>query len=173
MTPKDKPKFVAAIEGMAALKPGARLTPESFELFWAAMAPDWSLEEFKAAAAHLVRSVEFMPNPYHFAELRKAARPTAAEEWANVLDLARGREARALSPVAERALAAIGGIEAVRMSETTKTPFLERRFCEHYAELRDVAEVRTALPEIAGKHGPLMLVGDGLKKLGLRGEPRS
>lgn len=171
MTPEDKPKFVAVLEGLAALKPGARLTPESFELFWRAMAPGWSLEDFKAAAAHLVRTEEFMPNPYHFEQLRRAGFPTAGEEWTKVLAVARGHAAEPLTPVGERALAAIGGLEVVRMSERTKTPFLARSFAEHYSELLDVSDVRDSVPQLA-RQAVLRVVGPSATKLAsqLRGD---
>ena len=141
MTPKDKPQFVATLEGLAAIKPGAKFTTQALEIWWQAMR-DWPLEEFRAAASHLAKSVEFMPNPFHFEQLRKASLPSAAEEWANVLEIARGHAGRPMSAAAERALAALGGIHVVAMSETTKTHFLERRFCEHYSDAQTTSEAR-------------------------------
>src|SRR5690349_13020064 len=75
MQPADRKKFIEVLTGLAAMKPGGKLTPESIELFWNAM-QDWALEDFVAAANHLARSHEFMPNPYHFEQLRRAGELT-------------------------------------------------------------------------------------------------
>lgn len=157
MQPHDRAAFVKVLNGLAAIKPGAKLTPEGIEVYWLAL-QDWPLEEFKAAAAHLAGAHEFMPNPYHFSQLRKASRPTAPEAW----EQARRASGSAIQcghvthngtcgdELIDRAVRGIGGYGVIAMCETDKLPFLERRFAEHYAALQDAEEIREAVPQIAG-----------------------
>jgi hypothetical protein len=147
--PADKPKFIKQLVGLAAIKPGKDLTPEGCEIWWQAM-QDWQLEEFQQAAAHLAKSVEFMPSPFHFEQLRKAGRPTAGEAWADIRAMARrSYEGEPADPIAARALQALGGLRAVAMCDSDKVHFLERRFAEHFEQIQDAEGVRTALPQIA------------------------
>lgn len=157
MQPHDRAAFVKTLNGLAAIKPGAKLTPEGLEVYWLAL-KEWPLEEFKAAAAHLAGAHEFMPNPYHFEQLRKAALPTAAEAWERAR-LASGsaiqcghvtHNGSCGDELIDRAVRGIGGYGVIAMCETDKLPFLERRFAEHYAQLQDVEDVRQAIPQIAG-----------------------
>jgi hypothetical protein len=160
MTPTDKSKFIKQLVGLAAIKPGKDLTPEAYEIWWQAM-QSWSMEDFTAAAAQLARSVEFMPSPYHFEQLRKAGRPTAGEAWASVLRYVRsdyspsglsivnGGDTKPKSELIDRAVAALGGYRTIALSSTENTQFLERRFCEHYATIEDATDVRKAVPQIA------------------------
>ena len=144
MKPSDKLAFGAVLNGLAAIKPGKALTPEALELWWNAMQP-WELADFKAAASHLASSVEFMPSPFHFAQLRKAAQPTAGEAWERVL---RGD---ALEPNSREGRAAriVGGQYAIRHANLERdVPHIQRRFIEAYDELAEVDETREALPRI-------------------------
>ncbi len=50
----------------------------------------------------------------------------------------------------DAAVRAIGGYSAIAMSRTDQTPHLERRFCEHYEQIRDANEIRAAVPLLAG-----------------------
>lgn len=165
MTPADKPKFVAVVAGLAALKPGAKLTTESFELFWQAMAPDWTLEAFTAAAAHLMRSSEFMPNPYHFEQLRRAGRRTAGEAWVLARATWLRGEHTCGDPAIDRAVAMIGGYDAMGQTRTDQLQFIERRFCEHYAQLQDVTDVRAAVPQIAAPEPRRAVTADFVRQL--------
>lgn len=164
MQPTDKPKFLAVLNGLAAIKPGAKITPESLDLYWSAMSA-WTIEDFTAAANQLARTHEFFPNPYHFEQLRKAGRMTAGEAWAKVLEYARhggfsvwdsgppsedDPSARPADPRIDAAVRAIGGYSAIAMSKTDQTPFLERRFAEHYDSISEVEDVRVAVPCLAG-----------------------
>lgn len=152
MTLQDLPEFVAILNGLAAIKPGTggKLGKEALKIWELAMA-DWPIERFREAASHLARAVEFMPSPFHFEQLRKAGRPTSGEVWAMVLACARsGDEHPDVSPAAKRALAAIGGIRAVMMSETSKTQFLAKSFAENFEAMQDADDVREAVPQIAG-----------------------
>jgi hypothetical protein len=150
MIETDKPKFCKTLLGLALVKPPhAKLVAEAYEIWWQAL-QDWPLEEFQQAAAHLSKSVEFMPSPFHFEQLRKAGRPTAGEAWADIRAMARhSYEGEPADPNAARALRALGGLRAVAMCDSDKVHFLERRFCEHFEQIQDAVEVRTALPQIA------------------------
>lgn len=172
--PTDKAEFLRVLNGLAMIKPGnAKLTEEVLDLWWAAMR-DWTIADFKAAATHLAKSVEFMPSPFHFEQLRKAGRPVAGEAWAAVLEYVRQgtvlwdggyREfsekytntSLASDPVALRAVAALGGFQQVAMCQNDQLPFMERRFCEHYETMQDSEEVRVSVPQIANTHASMRL----------------
>jgi hypothetical protein len=158
MLPADRKDFLKILNGLAAIKPGAKLIPEALEMWWAAMEA-WSLDEFKQAASHLARSIEFMPSPYHFEQLRKAGRSTPGEAWASVLRYVRndwsplgpivnGGTPEPQDELVKRTVAAVGGYRAIAQSNTESTHFLERRFCEHYESIQDAHEVREALPQL-------------------------
>jgi hypothetical protein len=143
MLPADRPEFMRTLNGLAAIK-GKELTPEALSLWWSAMSK-WTIDEFKAAASHLVSACQFMPTPYDFDQLRRAGELTASEAWAQVLS-GEKLEGRAL-----RAAQLVGGQYAIRHAHVEKElPFLARRFRDAFEELRDVESVRAALPEIAG-----------------------
>lgn len=154
MTENDKPMFVAALTELAALKPNAKLSPESYVAWWNALG-HWDLPAFRAACARLRDSMEFMPNPYHFEQLRKASRMTSGEAWAEVLRIVRSGEFRqangqSVNPLIRAAVRAIGGYEAVAMSNVTATHFLEKRFAEHYENISEAEDVRESVPQLAG-----------------------
>lgn len=169
MTDDQKPAFVAALTELAALKPGAKLARESYAAWWNIMRGGWSLEAFQQACQHLARTVEFMPNPFHFEQLRKAQRPTPGEAWARALDCGRHGRSTSGDALIDAAVRAIGGYRAIGMSEVDKTRFLEMRFCEHYERLGEVDEIRERLPELA--HGGAKQKLTGPRKAGelLRG----
>lgn len=149
MLDTDLPEFLRIVNGLAALKPGKPLTPDGLDLYWRAMR-DWPLDEFKAAASHLATSCEFMPNPYHFAQLRKAGRPTAGEAWAKVVALVRRSDYANGSgdPLTDRAVAACGGFRLIGQQTDDGLPFIERRFVEHFEAMQDATVVREALPSV-------------------------
>lgn len=177
MTPTDRIAFLEVVVGFAELK-GKALSAPALELYWRAM-QGWHIEEFRAAAAQLVRTCEFMPTPKDFEDLRRASRPTAGEAWADVLQYVRdggagsglptrGYDGAVITdPVVLAAVRAVGGFQAIAMSRTDQTPFLERRFCEHYETIGDAAETREALPELMHDAPPLLGVRTpGLLALG-------
>lgn len=154
MLSTDRVEFVRVLNGLAAIK-RCELTSEAIDVWWMAMA-QWPIVEFKAAASHLVGACQFMPSPYDFAQLRKAAELTAAEAWTEVLEAcAHWRDsARLPNGRAARAARAVGGFKAIAMANTqTDMPHIQRRFLEAYAELSDVESVRDALPQIAAPRG--------------------
>lgn len=148
MTESDKPQFLAILNGLAAVKPGAKLTREAYAMWWLAMR-GWELEDFRDAAAHLVRTCEFMPNPFHFEQLRNAARTTAPEAWLIAKGHANCAGAVSGDDLIDRTVRAIGGYELLYLTPLEKLGFLERRFCEHYETLQAAQSVRESLPSIA------------------------
>jgi hypothetical protein len=163
MQTSDYPEFLRVVNGLAVMKPGANtLTPEALDMWWLSLA-DWTIEEFRAAAAQLAVSVEFMPNPYHFAQLRKkASTEVCGEAWGNLLLVIRrsgyGREN--LSPKVERVIAAMGGWSVLSMMKTEELPFREKRFRELWEEIGDVDEARKALPSASMDAGVKALIRD-------------
>jgi hypothetical protein len=160
MLPTDKPKFLAVLNGLATIKPGAKLTPEGLDLYWGAMR-DWSIEDFTAAATQLAKSSEFMPNPYHFEQLRKASRMTSGEAWAKVRAAVRAGDPCPDDPTIYAAVGALGGMRSIGMTNSDQMQFLERRFAEHFDAIADREDVREALPDLTTPRlrGP-MSIGD-------------
>lgn len=144
MQSTDRCEFARVLVGMAAVKPGGKLTAEALEIWWMTMRDTWSIEDFKSAAAHIVRTHEFMPSPYHFEQLRRASEATAGEAWVAVLS-------GASLPIGSRAYRAaqiVGGQQAIRHANIERDlPHMQRRFLDAYAELSDVDVVREALPQ--------------------------
>lgn len=146
----DRKKFLETLNGLAAIKPGKDLTPAALELWWAAMR-DWSIGEFVAAAEHLARSIEFMPSPFHFEQLRKAGKPTSDEAWRVALSRCKDwRTPREPQDSVDHAVAAIGGYRGIALADIeTALPHVQRRFLEAYEKIAAASEVRAALPTIA------------------------
>lgn len=165
MQDTDKQQFVAILNGLAAIKPGAKLTTEAYEIWWLSM-QDWTISDFRTAAARLAKTVQFMPNPFDFEQLRKAGRPTPTEAWLTALSSVRSAwtpqgfaGGTSKDPMIDRAVAAIGGYSAIAECDENKLHFLERRFAVAYAEMEDADDVRRAVSEIAYMSG-------GVKRLG-------
>jgi hypothetical protein len=155
MTPDDKPAFAKTLIGLSQVKPGGKLTEEGLEIYWLSLR-GWSLEEFQAAAVHLADTIEFMPNPYHFNQLRKAGQPTSGEAFERARQIVRRlnpREYRGHQSGDARldaAMRACGGYEALAMCTTENIGFFERRFAEHFESITDAESVRGALPDMTG-----------------------
>lgn len=146
MQSADRVEFARILTGLAAIKPNSKLTPEALEIWWNAM-NDWTLEDFRSAASHLARSVEFMPSPFHFEQLRKAHEMTAGEAWAIAVDHARGAYRSVAAPTqVERTVRAMGGWQILAFSNTEALHFLERRFVQTFKELDNATDQRAALP---------------------------
>ena len=150
MQQADKPEMVRILVGLAEMKPGGKITPEALDLWFLSLA-DWTLDEFRAAAVHLMKHAEFFPNPFHFEQLRKANRMTAGEAWAAAVQHARGawRSGPAV-PEVERAVQAIGGWMVLAHANIDSLQFIERRFTDAFADLETAVATREALPQIAG-----------------------
>lgn len=150
MQSSDRKKFLETLNGLAAIKPGKELTPPALELCWASMR-EWPIAEFVAAAEHLARSIEFMPSPFHFEQLRKAGKPTADEAWRLALSRCKDwRTPREPQDSVDHAVAAIGGYRGIALADIeTALPHVQRRFLEAYEKIAAASEVRAALPTIA------------------------
>ena len=148
MTPADRRQFAAILTGFAELK-GRHLSSAALDLFWHAM-QDWSIEDFTRAANRLIRSCEYLPTPKDFEDLRNAGRQTTGEAWAQVLQhLKGGYRTGGLSPELDRAVAALGGYRALAMMPSDQLHWQEKRFAEHFEDLRDAEDTRKAIPQIA------------------------
>lgn len=156
MTLEDYESFCAILLGLAEPR-RIPLSSTTFELYWGALA-EWSIEDFRAAANVLFKRCDWMPTPKDFEDLRRSATERAdVEAW----EIARraARSAIALGRVREdvtsgdalvdRAVATIGGYGAIALCESAWLHALERRFLEAYVEVRDVAEIRAALPQFS------------------------
>lgn len=161
MLPADRTEMVRTLVGLSTIKPGSKLTPEGLDVWWMAM-QHWALDEFKQAAAHLARTAEFMPSPFHFEQLRKAGRPTAGEAFAVAVSHAASgnwRTGGCGRPDVDRAVQAIGGYVQIAMSDEDKLHFLERRFADHYEAMTDAEDTREAVPLIAGSTWKAKITG--------------
>lgn len=177
MQQSDFKRFNALMNGMAKLYE-RELDRAVLDAYWLALG-DWTLEAFEAAAAQLMRTSKFMPRPADFHELRKAGRLTAGEAWARVLEYVRkdychwqGGGVSKLGSVPEpdgvlidRAVKAIGGYQAIAMSQTDQTHFLEKRFCDHYHSIQDATEIREAVPQLVFDEQPKIAHTDPRKLL--------
>lgn len=151
MTENDYDSFCEIVAGCAELK-GRQLSAPAIELYWRAMR-HWSIEEFRQAAEHLLRRCAFMPEPKDFEDLRRAGRLTPGEAWLKALKHCSSGEWSSGPPCDDPRVTAaarmIGGFRSMALCPIDKLGFLERRFCEHYADLEEVDDVRAALPQIA------------------------
>lgn len=156
MRPTDLEAFAKIINGLAIMKRSPPLTDEALDLWWNAMQA-WSIEDFRAAANHLSRSCQFMPSPFEFEQLRQAGRLSADEAWAEVKKAIATYAERLPSgkrttwdPFTDKVIAAVhaGGLETLGRVDDDVLPHIQRRFLTAYAEMRDVADVREAVPQI-------------------------
>ena len=158
MTPEDYESFGGILLGFAEPRRIA-LSSTTVELYWGALA-DWTFEEFRSAANILFKKCDWMPTPKDFEDLRRSATERAGvDAW----EMARraARSAIALGRVrqdvtsgdalVDRAVATIGGYGAIALCETAWLHALERRFLQAYVEVRDVAEIRAALPHFVAR----------------------
>ena len=153
MTPEDYETFCGILLGFAEPR-RIPLSSTTFELYWGALA-DWTIEDFRAAANILFKRCDWMPTPKDFEDLRRSATERAGVEAWEVARRA-ARSAIALGRVrddvtsgdalVDRAVATVGGYGAIAMCESAWLHALERRFLQAYVEVREVAEIRAALP---------------------------
>lgn len=156
MTPADKPAFVAALTELALVKNNAKLTAEQFTAWWNALR-DWPLEQFTAACRVLVVTREYMPNPFHFEELRRqACAVNAGDAWARARAHARSLPAKggflqdttSGDEFLDRVARACGGYKAIANASERDLQFMGQRFAEHYDSMTDADQVRAALPAL-------------------------
>ena len=158
MTPEDYETFCGILLGFAEPR-RIPLSSTTFELYWGALA-DWTIEDFRAAANVLFKRCDWMPTPKDFEDLRRSATERAGVEAWEVARRA-ARSAIALGRVrddvtsgdalVDRAVATVGGYGAIAMCESAWLHALERRFLQAYVEVREVAEIRAALPHFTAR----------------------
>lgn len=169
----DMAKFTAALAELKALKPGPALTKEQFHAWWNHLRERWDLGEFQAACSKLADELDFMPNPYHFEQLRRrASEELAGEAWARVLACVRSGSYRRGVTVgwrADRVVAMMGGYATLGMSNTADVHFREKRFAELWGDVGDTVEARKALPNVS----PPMRIGQQMASDPVLGRTRS
>ena len=164
MNANDKAEFAKVVLAFAELK-GRQISLPVVDLYWDTM-QSWSIQDFKAAARHLLRTCKFMPEPKDFEDLRKAGKETAGEVFASIRQwfqyTPNGYTVKPETPHAIAAsIRAMGGPNAYAMCDSDKLHFLERRFCDHYEQISGVEEIRDRLPQIAQSQNRLRLSSDG------------
>jgi hypothetical protein len=148
--PEDREAFARIVLGFAELK-GRALSKPAVDLFWSAM-QGWTIEEFRGAAEHLLRTLPYFPTPHDFEQLRKARLPKPGDAFAQAVAHAASGEWRTRGcgdDLVDRAVRALGGYVVVALCDQDKLPFLERRFAEHYAGMSDAEAVVDALPNLS------------------------
>lgn len=123
------------------------------DAYWVALS-DWTLVDFEQASAYLMAHSEFMPRPAQYLALRKAARPTAAEAWARILQHTKGayRDGSGLDdggPI-DTAVSGLGGYRAIAFHNLDYIGVLQRQFVDRYEEQVDVLGAREGVPRVAG-----------------------
>lgn len=164
MEPRDFDSFAEVIAGFAELK-GKQLSAPAIELYWRAM-QHWTIEEFRQAAQHLLRTCEFMPVPKDFEDLRRAGEPTGSEAWTAVLAYCAGKPGDPITDRMRRAADAVGGIKAIGMANVERDlPFVHKRFLDAYAEYVDVDEKRQ--PMLGPRNGKALPLSEITKQIGV------
>lgn len=149
MRPQDYDSFVEVVAGFAELK-GKHLSAPAIELYWRAM-QHWTIEEFRRAAEHLLKTCEWFPTPKHFEDLRKEIRITPSEAWDRVMAHCEGawRTGKGCGDgQIDTVVRMLGGYGTIALHPRDKLTFIERRFCEHYQQLEDAVATRDALARL-------------------------
>lgn len=136
MQPSDGERFRAVMAGMSRLY-DKHLDEPLLDVYWTAMR-NWTIEDFQAAATRLVETSKWMPRPADFNELRNAARPTPGEAWIGA--------GKSKDPIVQRALHAATQGRYFGHIPLDEMQWVQKRFVEFYEEMRDVDDVRVALP---------------------------
>jgi hypothetical protein len=136
MEQPDFPRFRAVMAGMSKLYE-RELDTVLLDAYWLALR-NWSLADFERAAGELMRTSEFMPRPAAFNALRqKAAELSAGEAWFT--------QGRSDDPRANRAMHIATQGRYVGHIPLDELQWVQKRFLEVYAELKDVDDARQAL----------------------------
>lgn len=171
MRSSDDVQFAEILNGLALMKTGAKLRLEAIRIWWNTL-QDWSIEEFDAAATHLLKHhPKWMPDVSEFYKLRKTGAMTAQEAWQLVVSGA------PLPPGsrAERVACMVGrSQQAIRHADALKDlPHIQRRFIEAYELQTDVESVRAALPNVVSpEHRLLSRKGESIDRIASRIERR-
>jgi hypothetical protein len=154
MQPTEFQRFKSIMAGMGRMF-GTDMDGVILDAYWLAL-KSWPIDEFEAAAGHLMATAEFMPKPAAFTNLRKAGQPTPAEAFAKARQILRTLNPREFighnsgDAKLDLALRSVGGYEALGMCTTENIGYFERRFAEAYEGISDAEATRQAVPRIAG-----------------------
>lgn len=136
MQQDDFTRFRAVMAGMAKVYE-REIDSVLLDAYWLTLR-DWSLDDFERAAAHLMRTSEFMPRPAAFNELRKtASQQIAAGAWFT--------SGTSNDPRANRAMHIATQGRYIGHIPLDELQWVQKRFIEVYEELSDVEETRAAL----------------------------
>lgn len=148
MIDSDKSEFSKILGGMSEIR-GKPLSREGMAMYWLALS-DWSMEEFRQAAKHLLSHSQFMPTPYDFEQLRKkSSDETAGEAWEQVRRVIRHRhhsDPTSISPKVDKIVRMLGGYTTLGLTPSDEMQWREKKFFELWESQSDAEEVRQALP---------------------------
>lgn len=152
METTDFQRFKAVMAGMARVF-GAEIDKPLLDGYWLALR-DWQIADFEGAAAHLMGSSKFMPRPADFNELRKkASEQSAGEAWEKVLKAIRTmyvREGASVDAKTDAVVRQMGGYAHLALMPSEDLKFRARDFQTLWADMGEVEEARTALPNLTG-----------------------
>lgn len=148
MNKEDKIEFAKVMNGLSAMY-RTDIAPEMLGIWWNSLA-DWSIEDFKGAAAYLLKNSQYMPRPYDFEQLMKAEQFTPAEAWGKALKHSEGSYTRGPlgDELTDAAVRAIGGYKAIGSTQFEKLGFIERSFKEAYGDIAESSDIKRALPNL-------------------------
>lgn len=170
MIDSDKIEFARILSGLAEIR-SKPLSKEAMSMYWLALS-DWSMDEFRQAAKHLLSHSQFMPTPYDFEQLRKeVSNETAGEAWEQVRSAIRHRhhsDATSINPKIDKIVRQMGGYTALGMTDSDQMTWREKRFFELWETESDAQEVRQALPLLANdrKADVQALLAGATKRIG-------
>lgn len=139
MNANDKKEFARILTSLSLIKPGKELTKEAMAIYFAAL-EDWTIEDFRSAASHLAKHCEFMPNPYHFEQLRKKNEPTKHEAWEIAFERIK-RGGNQPDDKISKAIRQVGGYYQLGMTPLDQMPFVAKRFQDAYESIGEVENV--------------------------------
>ena len=172
MQPNDRAEFARVLAVLASIR-RVDLTAEALDLWWSSMR-DWPLAEFKQAASHLVKSCRFMPTPFDFEQLRRAAMPTAGEAWEKAIAACLGWRYGnvTVDPLTDRVVRMVGGYQHLAIEPLDTQHFTRNKFLEMYEELAETEGTREAVPQIAGPPQTPRLTAGTFQTLGWSPPPK-
>jgi hypothetical protein len=140
MQPADQHRFKQLMVGMAKVYE-REIDAPLLDAYWMAMR-NWSLIDFELAVGQLISTSKFMPRPADFNELLpKQKQLIAADAFATAVEHCRTSRWRAGAlpgmDQINRAVAAMGGYQAIAMANEDRLPFLERQFAAIYDSISE------------------------------------
>jgi hypothetical protein len=147
----DFERFKSIMAGMGRMF-GTDMDGVILDAYWLAL-KSWPIDEFEAAAGHLMGTAEFMPKPAAFNQLRKTAgEHSAGEAWAKVLHTIRTKDLSSgvmVDRKTDLVVYQMGGYRALGMTNSDQMPWRQKQFNELWEHMGEVVEARKALPAAA------------------------